>query len=284
MMTKYSILAALIAALGGLGAYLMLPHKRKGTRAGLAYKAGAQAAVLALVLFAALLSPLADFVATTFFDLFAVAAVASALLMVTARDPVHSALWFASVVLSTGGLFLLAGASFLAAGTIIVYAGAIIVTFLFVIMLAQMEGRAVYDRAAHSPGPATVSCFVLLWCLLASIATLSTDTSGPIETREQQFRAETSFSRIESLVERFRLHKHSAMLTVIDQASPATNRIHGGEGAEKPQVAGIGGSLYTDHLITAGLSGVLLFVALVGAIVITNPRPRPQATGRGQAI
>ncbi len=69
---------------------------------------------------------------------------------VTSRNPVYSALWFASVVLSTSGLFLLADAPFLAAGTIIVYAGAIIVTFLFVIMLAQMEGKAHYDRAARA--------------------------------------------------------------------------------------------------------------------------------------
>ena len=85
----------------------------------------------------------------------------------TSRNPVYSALWFASVVLATSGLFLLAGAPFLAAGTVIVYAGAIIVTFLFVIMLAQMEGKAQYDRAARAPGRATFTCFLLLWCLTA---------------------------------------------------------------------------------------------------------------------
>ena len=71
----------------------------------------------------------------------------------TSRNPIYSALWFASVVLSTAGLFVLAGAQFLAAGTIIVYAGAIIVTFLFVIMLAQMEGKARSTTgAARAPG------------------------------------------------------------------------------------------------------------------------------------
>ncbi len=69
------------------------------------------------------------------------------------------------MVLSTSGLFLLAGAQFLAAGTVIVYAGAIIVTFLFVIMLAQMEGRAAYDRAARAPFRATLTCFLLFWAL-----------------------------------------------------------------------------------------------------------------------
>ena len=78
-----------------------------------------------------------------------------------------------SVVIATSGLFLLAGASFLAAGTIIVYAGAIIVTFLFVIMLAQMEGKAFYDRAARAPGPATFACFLLLWCLIYALSAVT---------------------------------------------------------------------------------------------------------------
>ena len=51
-------------------------------------------------------------------------------------------------------------------------------------------------------------------------------------------------------------------------------------GAEKPNVAGLGESLYTDHLVTVELAGALLFVALVGAVAITNPkRPiRPAST------
>jgi NADH-quinone oxidoreductase subunit J len=34
----------------------------------------------------------------------------------------------------------------------------------------------------------------------------------------------------------------------------------------------LGEALYTDHLVTVGLAGVLLFVALVGAVAITNPQ------------
>ena len=45
----------------------------------------------------------------------------------------------------------------------IVYAGAIIVTFLFVIMLAQKEGRAIYDRMARAPFLATWTSFLLLF-------------------------------------------------------------------------------------------------------------------------
>ncbi len=54
---------------------------------------------------------------------------------------------------------------------------------------------------------------------------------------------------------------------------------HDSKGSEKPNVAGLGESLYTDHLVTVGLAGVLLFVALVGAVAIANPtrieRPVP---------
>ena len=73
------------------------------------------------------------------------------------------------------GLFLLAGAQFLAAGTVIVYAGAIIVTFLFVIMLAQMEGQAVYDRAARVAGRGHVH---LLPALLVPALRRLLDASG----------------------------------------------------------------------------------------------------------
>ena len=69
--------------------------------------------------------------------------------MITSRDPVYAALWFALATLGVCGLFLLQSAPFLAAATIIVYAGAIIVTFLFVIMLAQQQGRSVYDHRAR---------------------------------------------------------------------------------------------------------------------------------------
>ena len=86
---------------------------------------------VAALLFVIFWSPPGPFLATIFFYVFSLAAVVGGLLTVTSRNPIYSALWFASVVLSTAGLFLLAGAPFLAAGTVIVYAGAIVVTFLF---------------------------------------------------------------------------------------------------------------------------------------------------------
>ena len=124
-----------------------------------------------------------------FFYVFGVGAIAGGVLTITSRNPVYSALWFAMVVIATAGLFLLAGASFLAAGTVIVYAGAIIVTFLFVIMLAQMEGKALYDRAARAPGPATFACFLLLWCLIYSLSAVASKPAGRLDRIRRSARA-----------------------------------------------------------------------------------------------
>ncbi len=72
----------------------------------------------------------------------------SAVCTVTFRSPVYCAIWFALSLLGTAGLFMLQGAQFLGVATIVVYAGAILVTFLFVLMLAQPEGHAYYDRVS----------------------------------------------------------------------------------------------------------------------------------------
>ena len=94
----------------------------------------------------------------------------SAGLMITDRNPVYSALWFALTTLAVCGLFLLNSAPFLAASTIIVYAGAIIVTFLFVIMLAQQAGtKASYDQHPFQPGVASFVAFMMLGALLFTL-------------------------------------------------------------------------------------------------------------------
>jgi NADH-quinone oxidoreductase subunit J len=59
---------------------------------------------------------------------------------------------------------------------------------------------------------------------------------------------------------------------VLARTSTPTAQIRGASGELKPNVAGLGGSLYTDHLISAALAGALLFIALIGALAITNPK------------
>jgi NADH-quinone oxidoreductase subunit J len=76
-------------------------------------------------------------VAVTFW-IFAVAAVAAALLCVTRRSPVASALWLVVTMFALAVIYVLLDAQFIAAIQILVYAGAIMVLFLFVIMLLNL--------------------------------------------------------------------------------------------------------------------------------------------------
>ena len=79
-------------------------------------------------------------VATTFFFYFlSAAAVFSAILVITRRNPVHSALSLIVTLLSLAGLYLMLYAPFVAGVQIILYAGGIMVLFLFVIMLVNIE-------------------------------------------------------------------------------------------------------------------------------------------------
>src|SRR5262245_38261637 len=71
----------------------------------------------------------------------AAAAVTSAAVAVTRRNPVHSILWVLSLFLHVAGLFLLVGAEFLAAVQITVYAGAILVFYLFFMMLLDLQAE-----------------------------------------------------------------------------------------------------------------------------------------------
>ena len=79
------------------------------------------------------------------FNIFAVLAVLSALLVVVnplSRNPVTSAMFLVTTMISISGLFVLLNAYFLAAVQILVYAGAVMVLFLFVIMLLDIQETA----------------------------------------------------------------------------------------------------------------------------------------------
>ena len=88
----------------------------------------------------------------TVFYYLAAASVASAMLAVTRRNPVHSMLWVLALFLHVAGIFLLAGAEFLAVVQIIVYAGAILVFYLFFLMLLDLPSeQAGRPFGAHWP-------------------------------------------------------------------------------------------------------------------------------------
>ncbi len=74
-----------------------------------------------------------------FFYVFAFIAVASALMVISSRNPVHSVLFLILTFLNTAGIFMLAGAEFLALILVVVYVGAVMVLFLFVVMMLDVD-------------------------------------------------------------------------------------------------------------------------------------------------
>src|SRR4051812_35319989 len=74
-----------------------------------------------------------------FFYLFAGVCVASAVMVIVSRNPVHSVLYLILAFVNASGLFMLLGAEFLAMILIVVYVGAVAVLFLFVIMMLDVD-------------------------------------------------------------------------------------------------------------------------------------------------
>jgi NADH-quinone oxidoreductase subunit J len=94
----------------------------------------------------------------TFFWIFGVIAMGSALLCITRKNPVSSALWLVVTLFALAALFVLLDAQFIAVLQVLVYAGAIMVLFLFVIMLLNL-GR---PGPTDIKGPAGVLIAVVL--------------------------------------------------------------------------------------------------------------------------
>ena len=73
------------------------------------------------------------------FYLFAALTILSAVFVITARNPVHSVLWLILAFFNAAGLMVLVGAEFIAALLVIVYVGAVAVLFLFVVMMLDIN-------------------------------------------------------------------------------------------------------------------------------------------------
>src|ERR1700741_1854946 len=84
-----------------------------------------------------------------FFYLFAAVCVASAVMVIASRNPVHSVLFLILAFVNASGLFMLMGAEFLAMILIVVYVGAVAVLFLFVIMMLDVDFAALRQGFAR---------------------------------------------------------------------------------------------------------------------------------------
>ncbi len=167
-MSHEQSLIGLASLLGGASLWLMLPRGRNPGRLF-----GAALGVVSLGLFGYLAADLAGRLGGGWsegvFWTVAAVTVVSAAAAVTFRSPVYCAIWFALSLLGTAALFMIQGAQFLAVATIVVYAGAILVTFLFVLMLAQSQGRDYYDRVSWEPLLASAAGAVLVGVLTMAL-------------------------------------------------------------------------------------------------------------------
>ncbi|MBL8810758.1 MAG: NADH-quinone oxidoreductase subunit J [Planctomycetaceae bacterium] len=256
-------LAGLVAWIVGI---LMLMPGRKATSVRIP-RLGLLVTAAGVVLFCAGVGGRGpEFANEVMFWTFAVGALLCGVLMITARNPVYGALWFALSTLSTCGLFLLQSAPFLAAATVIVYAGAVIVTFLFVIMLAQQSGAAAYDHRSRNAIPVTLASFVLLGAI-----TLTLHKSPPAFSKRDL--------KEEAKVEVAAAAPPTGMMMVspdnLPKEKPASkpNQLSL-ETAKLPvgSMKGLGKSLFGDYLFAVELAGTLLLVACIGAIAIAPRR------------
>ena len=126
------------------------------------------------------------------FYLFAAILIASAVMVIAARNPVHSVLFLILGFFNAAGLFVLMGAEFLAMILVVVYVGAVAVLFLFVVMMLDInfarlrEGFLRYLPIGGAVGLVLLAELVLVataWVDASASASLRAATGGRIGTR-----------------------------------------------------------------------------------------------------
>ncbi|MBC7668925.1 NADH-quinone oxidoreductase subunit J [Caulobacter sp. DWR2-3-1b2] len=161
------------------------------------------------------------------FYLLAFATIAAGLLVVSAKNPVHSVLFLITAFFSAAGLFVLLGAEFLAMLLIVVYVGAVAVLFLFVVMMLDVDFTALRQGfAQYLPIGGIVAGFLTLEMIFVAATVASHGAAG----------------------------KNATPMA----SAPGI-----------PNTEMIGRVLYTDYIFFFQLAGLVLLVAMIGAIVLT---------------
>ena len=168
------------------------------------------------------------------FYLFAIIAIVSGAMVISARNPVHSVLFLILAFFNAAALFVLMGAEFLAFILVIVYVGAVAVLFLFVVMMLDIDFVELREGfLRYLPFGALIGLILLVELLLVIGAWLIAP---------------------------------DAALVAAAPAPPPEAGITNTEA--------IGLLLYTDYALAFQLAGLILLVAMIGAIVLTL-RQRP---------
>ena len=168
---------------------------------------------------------------TLCFYLFAGVMVASGVMVIAARNPVHSVLFLILAFLNASGLFVLMGAEFLAMILAIVYVGAVAVLFLFVVMMLDIDAAQLRRRfLSYLPIGGAIGLMLLVELGLALAAWRVSADAAP------------------------------APLVPAPPHEEVTN------------AEALGRLLYTDYFYLFQAAGVILLIAMVGAIVLTLRR------------
>jgi NADH-quinone oxidoreductase subunit J len=174
------------------------------------------------------------------FYLLALVSVAAAVMVISARNPVHSVLFLILTFFSAAGLFVLLGAEFLAMLLVVVYVGAVAVLFLFVVMMLDVDFAQLREGVTrYLPIGGVIAAVLLVEMVMVSSAVAT----------------------------------HGAHI----QGAPA---------APQPSVTNaeaIGQVLYTDYVYFFQAAGIVLLIAMIGAIVLTlhhRPHVRRQSVSR----
>ena len=164
------------------------------------------------------------------FYLFAGITVASAVMVIAARNPVHSVLYLILAFFNSAGLFVLMGAEFLAMILVIVYVGAVAVLFLFVVMMLDIDFIRMREGFLHYLPIGALVGLVLL-------AELAVVVGG-----------------------------HFMGAAAVAGSAMPVSPIVGGLDNTKA----LGQLLYTDYFYLFQAAGLVLLVAMIGAIVLTH--------------
>ena len=168
-----------------------------------------------------------------FFYLFAGVCIASAVMVIVSRNPVHSVLFLILAFVNAAGLFVLMGAEFLAMILIVVYVGAVAVLFLFVVMMLDVDFAELRQGVLnYLPVGALIGAILLAELLTVVFAWVI----GPDVAK--------------------------AITAPIPPASDISN------------TQALGLVLYTRYVYYFEAAGIILLVAMIGAIVLTL-RARP---------
>ena len=209
-----------------------------------------------------------DKAAMGYYYVFSAIAIFAAARLITHKKPVFSALWFLVVALASAGMLVLLSAEFMAAAVVIIYGGGILVTYVFVLMLAAPDAMSQanreddYNRTAREPLMAVIVGYILLATLLTVFFQPMTRNYAAADPADAVVIRQTLSDRpAQRLAQR---------LQEAEQPMPADLEA---EMQNLDDVERVGLDLFRSHPLGIELAGVILLVALIGAVVISRQVP-----------